>query len=56
MSQINDIKANAKEIRRGLKMLGADRTVTLSVHKAKELVAELEERTDKLLNQLETVK
>jgi hypothetical protein len=55
MSQMDDIKANAQEIRRGLKKLGADRVVALSVHKSKELVAELEEKTDKLLKQLESV-
>ena len=33
----------------------ADRVVALSVHKSKELVAELEEKMDKLLKQLESV-
>lgn len=56
MSQIDDIKSNAQEIRRGLKMLGKDRVVALSVHKSKELIAELEDRADKLLKQLEEVK
>ena len=55
MSQIDDIKANAQEIRKGLKKLGANRVVALSVHKSKELIAELEERADKLLKQLDQV-
>lgn len=55
MSQIDDIKTNAREIRQGLKKLGANRVVALSVHKSKELIAELEERADKLLKQLEEV-
>lgn len=55
MSQMDDIKANAQEIRQGLKKLGADRVVALSVHKSKELIAELEEKADKLLQQLESV-
>ena len=56
MSQIDDIKANAREIRKGLKKLGANRVVALSVHKSKELIAELEEKTDELLKQLDEVK
>lgn len=55
MSQKDDIKASAEEIRKGLKKLGADRVVALSVHKAKELVAELEEKTDRLLAQIEAM-
>ena len=46
MSQMDDIKANAQEIRQGLKKLGADRVVALSVHKSKELIAELEEKAE----------
>ncbi|XOV87422.1 MAG: hypothetical protein ACFHX7_21110 [Pseudomonadota bacterium] len=55
MSQIDDIKANATEIRKGLKKLGPDRVVALSVHKSKELIVELEARADKLLQQLEAL-
>lgn len=55
MSQIDDIKTNAQDIRQGLKKLGADRVVALSVHKSKELVAELEAKMDRLLEQLEAV-
>ena len=53
MSQQDDIKANAMEIRKGLKKLGADRVVALSVHKTKELIAELEAKTEDLLQQLD---
>jgi aminoglycoside N3'-acetyltransferase len=55
MSQIDDIKANAEEIRKGLRKLGANRAVALSVHKSKELIAELEEKAEKLVQQLENV-
>ena len=52
MSQVDDIKQNAEEIRNGLKRLGANRVVALSVHKSKELIAELEERAELLLKQV----
>lgn len=55
MSQMDDIKANAQEIRKGLKKLGPDRVVALSVHKSKELIDELEQRAVKLVEQLESV-
>lgn len=53
MSQQDDMKANVEAIAKGLRSMGANRVVALSVHKSKELVAELEERTAKLLEQLE---
>ncbi|MCB1693226.1 MAG: hypothetical protein KDI19_10705 [Pseudomonadales bacterium] len=52
MSQMDDIRANAEEIQKGLRKLGANRTVALSVHKSKELIAELEEKMQKLVDQL----
>ena len=55
MAQIDDIKANAEEIRKGLRKLGANRVVALSVHKSKELIAELEEKAEQLVKQLEAV-
>lgn len=55
MSQVDDIKSTATEIRKGLKKLGPDRVVALSVHKEKDLIAELEARADKLLQQLESL-
>ncbi len=52
MSQ-QELKANAQEIAAGLKKLGADRVVALSVHKSKELIAELEAKVAKLIDQLD---
>ena len=52
MSQENDIKKNAEEIYAGLRKLGPNRRLALSVHKSKELIAELEEKAAKLLEQL----
>ena len=53
MSQISDIKEGATEIADGLRKLGADRVVALSVHATKDLVAELELKAKELLEQLE---
>jgi len=53
MSQQDDIKANAEAIAKVLLALGKNRVVALSVHKSKELIAELEVRSVKLLEQLE---
>jgi len=52
MSQ-DQIKANAEEIYRGLRKLGPNRVVALSVHKSKELIAELEQKAEQLLKQLD---
>ena len=52
MSQENDIKKNAEEIYAGLRKLGPNRRLALSVHKSKELIAELEEKAAKLIEQL----
>ncbi len=54
MSQLDDARATALEIQQGLMKLGENRTVALSVHKAKELVAELEEKIAKLVGQLDS--
>ena len=54
MSQNDDIKTNAQEIARGLKKLGHNRSIALSVHKTKELITELEARANKLVEQLES--
>lgn len=53
MSQVDDIKANAEAIRKGLKQLGPNRVVALSVHKSRELIEELEQKAEKLVQQLE---
>ena len=52
MSQ-EDAKATAKEIAQGLRRLGPNRSMALSVHKSKALIAELEEKANKLVEQLE---
>jgi hypothetical protein len=53
MSQISDVKEGVTEIADGLRKLGADRVVALSVHATKDLVAELELKARELLEQLE---
>ena len=53
MSQKDDIKASAEDLQTGLKKLGGSRVVALSVHKTKELIAELEAKTAKLLQQID---
>lgn len=53
MSQIDDAKETAKSIQNGLARLGEGRTVALSVHKSKELIADLEVQTAKLIELLE---
>lgn len=50
----DDAAQTAKEIADGLKRLGANRVVALSVHKSKELIAELEEKAARLVQQLES--
>ena len=52
MSQKDELKSNAVEIQQGLKKLGANRIVALSVHKSKELVAELEVKIARLVEQI----
>ena len=53
MSKNDEIKSHAEALQRGLKKLGADRVVALSVHKSKELVAELEETAAQLLQKID---
>ena len=53
MSKNDGIKSDAETLQRGLKKLGADRVIALSVHKSKELVAELEETVAQLLQKIE---
>ncbi|MEJ6593365.1 MAG: hypothetical protein QNL99_15410 [SAR86 cluster bacterium] len=53
MSQKDDMKANAVELQKGLKKLGENRVVALSVHKSKELIAELEVTVAKLVQQID---
>lgn len=53
MSQKDDMKAIAEDVRTGLKKLGGRRVVALSVHKTKELVADLEAKMAKLAQQID---
>lgn len=55
MSQLDDIKAEAQAIQAGLKRLGANRVVALSVHVHKEVVADLEARTARLVAALDSM-
>ena len=55
MSQIDEAKDNAREIATGLRKLGPNRVVALSVHVSKDLIADLEERANQLIEQLEAM-
>tara|TARA_B110000438_G_C15470707_1_gene502966 strand:+ start:227 stop:400 length:174 start_codon:yes stop_codon:yes gene_type:complete len=52
MSQKDEIQAIASELASGLKKLGPNRTVALSVHVSKELIAELEEKANTLIEKV----
>ena len=53
MSQ-NEMKEIAQEIAEGLKRLGSNRVVALSVHVSKDLIEELEIKANKLVVLLES--
>ena len=53
MSQ-NEMKETAQEIAEGLKRLGSNRVVALSVHVSKDLIEELEIKANKLVVLLES--
>ena len=53
MSQ-NEMKETAQEISEGLKRLGPNRVVALSVHVSKGLIEELETKANKLVALLES--
>ena len=55
MSQKDEMKAITEDIQAGLKKLGDRRVVALSVHKTKELVAELESKIAKLAQQIDSL-
>lgn len=55
MSQMSDIKDTAKELAEGLRRLGPNRVAALSVHVTKDLIAELEQKANRLVEQLESV-
>ncbi len=48
----DEAKLMAKEIADGLRLLGPNRVVALSVHKSKELIEELEIKANKLVEHL----
>ncbi|MEM7365375.1 MAG: hypothetical protein AAF525_15240 [Pseudomonadota bacterium] len=56
MSQVDDIREVAADLQKGLRQLGDNRVVALSVHKSKELIAELEQKAEQLVSQLEGLK
>ena len=53
--QIADIKESALAIQKNLKSIGASREVALSVHVTKEVIARCEEKTQALIEQLESL-
>jgi hypothetical protein len=55
MSQISEIKDNAQSIADGLRKLGPNRVVALSVHVSKELIEELEVKALQLVAQLDSL-
>lgn len=55
MGRLDEIKQNAQEIADGLRKLGPDRVVALSVHVTKELIAELEEKANELVARLDAL-
>jgi hypothetical protein len=52
---VEEIKANALAIQSGLRSIGANRAVALSVHVSKQAVAEMEERIARLIEQLDSL-
>ncbi len=55
MSQMDDIKSNVNDIVDGLRKLGPDRVVALSVHVSKDLIVELHQKATRLVDQLEAI-
>ena len=53
MGNSNEIKLLAEDIASGLRKLGPNRAVALSVHVTKELIAELETKANQLVDHLE---
>jgi hypothetical protein len=55
-NKVEEIKENALAIQKGLRSIGANRAVALSVHVSKQVIAEMEERVATLIEQLEDLK
>ena len=53
MIDIDDMKLLAKDIANGLRKLGPNRAVALSVHVSKELLTDLETKANTLVDLLE---
>jgi len=53
--KLEEAKENAMAIQKGLRSMGANRTVALSVHVTKEVLADLEERIAVLIEQLDSL-
>jgi hypothetical protein len=53
--RLEQAKENALAIQKGLRSIGANRKVALSVHVTKATVADLEERIATLIAQLDTL-
>jgi capsular polysaccharide biosynthesis protein len=54
-NKVEEIKENALAIQNGLRSIGANRAVALSVHVSKEVIAEMEERIARLIDQLDNL-
>ncbi len=52
MGNSDEIKQIAEDLASGLRKLGPNRAVALSVHASKELIAELEAKADQLVDEL----
>lgn len=54
-TKLEQARENALAIQKGLHSIGANRTVALSVHVTKATIAEMEERIEKLIAQLDSL-
>lgn len=52
-NKVQEAKENALAIQKGLRSIGANRAVALSVHVSKQVIADMEERIASLIDQLD---
>lgn len=52
-NKVQELKENALAIQQGLRSIGANRAVALSVHVSKQVIADMEDRIAKLIEQLD---
>lgn len=52
-NKVQELKENALAIQQGLRGIGANRAVALSVHASKQVIADMEDRIAKLIEQLD---